>query len=309
MDESTAPEGGVEAEPLTEEAEAPAKEVEEKPEGEAPGKTEDNEESEGEDGEDTDEEIEEIEFNFGGNQLRVPKDAIPEELASKVDEFTRGTWSDYTRKSQEVAEKTKQVEARESAVNMLSTMHGEALDSYSQGLRLRDDIQQLSGIDLGALWQSDPDQARRVSDAISQKQAEFSNVVARVQQQEQALGQAQDEESAKRIAAGKVQIEQRIRGFEAKAPEVIDYVTTNYGIDTKSAENWGANPAGAIMAYKAMLYDRMQAKAKPKATKPSAPNPVKPLKGKGGKSSKNPDDMTTDEWVNWRENQIRRKSA
>ena len=250
-----------------------------------------------EDGEEAEEEapVEEIEFDFGGNKLKVPKGAIPEELAAEIDKFTKGTWSDYTRKSQAVSEKAKDIEARYTAVAKMESLNGEALNTYSQGLQVKAELEQLMGIDLNALWQSNPDQARHVSDLRAQKQAEFNGIVQKVSQTEHQLTQAQQAEMDRIAAQGEALLEKRVKGFSAKVPEIIDYVSDTYGIDkAHAAKVWRADPATAEMAYKAMMFDRMQASAgKPASPAKAQASPVPAMKTKGAASgSSDPENMT-----------------
>lgn len=255
-------------------------------------------------------EADEYEFDFGGNALRVPKKGITPELAEEVQKFGKGLWSDYTRKSQHIAESAKSLQVREQNVQKLQQLQGDALDTYSRGLGLRQELDQLSKVDINSLWQSDPDQARKVSDAISQKTAEFNDVVSRVSQYEQAISHTQAAETARRAEEGKRFIEQRVKGFTKQAGEVIDYVTSNYGIPKSEAETWPLNPAAAEMAYKAMMYDKLQAKTK-KKTSPRVEKvevkPNKPFRSNSGKANKNPDKMSADEWLKWRNSQLAKK--
>lgn len=293
MEDSTAAESGVEPEIVdapaadeAEEIETPETDGEEAPEGE-------NADEEGDDKED---EAEEIEFDFGGNKFKVKKGDIPENLAGELDKFAKGIWSDYTRKSQDAAERTKSIEARERAVEKLSSLNGDALQAFSRGLRVREEIEELSKIDLQSLWQSDPDLARRVSDEMSRKKSEFSTIVNQVQKAESELTVAQQQEVARRMDEGKQIIERRIKGFSQRVPEVIDYVTKTYGMTKEEAETWPLNPNTAEMAYKAMMYDRMQASSKAKPAHKAAPaQPTTPVKGKGGTASKDPAAMSVSE--------------
>jgi hypothetical protein len=232
---------------------------------------------------------EEIEFDFGGNKFKVPKGSIPDEIADQLDKFTKGTWSDYTRKSQEVAEVRKSVEARAQAVAKLEGINGEVLSAYSKGLQIKAEIEQLRGIDVNALWQSNPDQARRVSDLMAQKSAEFNATVNRVAQLETGLTQAQEAEAARRAQEGEAVLERRIKGFSQKIPEIIDYVAQNYGIDKDhAAKVWRQDPATAEMAYKAMMFDRMQlAGKKPAPVAPKTAAPVTAMKAKGASPASN----------------------
>lgn len=299
-DNSTAP-TGVEAATESDETEAPAADTEEL-------ETETNAEADAEnteDGEGDGEPAEEIEFDFGGNKLKVPKGAIPEDVAEKLGTFTKSTWADYTRKSQDVAERVKSVEARESAVEKLGTLNGEILTTFSRGLALKDEISQLQQVNLPALWQSDPDQARRVSDSISRKQAELSSIANAVSTKEQELTNAQQSDVARRMDEGKQLIERRVKGF--KADDVVAYAI-KAGIPERDARAWALNPLVTEFAHKAMLYDRMQAAAKPKPAPVPAAEPVRPMKGKAAATAtKDPDKMSMEEWMKWQDSVEKRK--
>lgn len=303
-----------EPEPETPEAEAPET-PEAQPEEEAKEEPRDDgtEEEPEEDQEEQEPEFDE--FDFGGNKLQLPKGSVPDELRTKIDEFTKGTWGDYTRKSQEHAERSKAVEARERAVEKIVSLNGEALQTYSQGLQLKAEIEQLSQIDVNALWQSDPDRARRISDTLARKQAQFQQVVQQVSQKETEMSKAQAEELSRRKEEGKAVIERRVKGFTEKLPEVLDYVVEHHGMDRKEAEeNWSLNPSFAVMAYKAMRFDRMQqAQKKTPAPKTPPAQPMKPVANKGGRASldlvKDADKMSVDEWTRKRNEQLRKKQG
>lgn len=327
-DEATAREG-VAAEEAIEETEATveAEATEEADEADAESQAEDSEAEEGdgsEEGAEDDAETESIEFDFGGNKLSIPKGSVPEELAQEIDKFSKGIWSDYTRKSQEISEKSKSLEAREAAVEKITNLSEDAQKFYSRGVQLREEIERLSGINTQSMWQSqnpeDRDRARQISDAISQKQAELQSIVGKLNQTEAEIGQAQQQEVARRKAEGEQWLERRIKGFKAeKLPAVIDYAVNTLGLSRKEAEgDWALNPAITAAVHKAMLYDQMQA-ARPKkgqTTKPApAQKPVKPPKIGGGKATRDPDlvqdadKLSPDEWLRRRNQQLAKRAA
>lgn len=274
MDENEIPTGDEEVAV----AEAP-----ESPDVEAPEGDETTEPVDDEGDQEQEQEPELREFDFGGNKFSVPKDAIPDELAAEIEKFTKGTWADYTRKSQDVAEQKRALEAEKTAVERLAKLNGDALYSFSKGLQLKSEIEQLRQVNLDQLWQSDPDRARRVSDQLAVKQAEFQRTVQDVQAKEAELSAAQQQEMQRQMEEGRKHVERYVKGFEQKVPEVVEYVTKTYGMTKEQAESWPLNPATAAMAYKAMMYDRMQASASQKKPVGKAEvKPVVPQKGKGG---------------------------
>lgn len=269
--QEVAPEADV---PETDAPEAEETEIEDTPdtEGEPEG-----EPVEGEDGEET---VEEDELNIGGDKLRFPKGSVPKEVVDKLTEFSKGLEASYTKKFQDVAESRKSVEATKAVVEKMQGMTGDLLKTFSMGEAIKQEIAELSQVNLSQLWQSNPDQARQVSDLIAVKQAQFQQILNHVTQTEQQLEQQKAAEIVRLDTEGKAVLEKRIKGFSQKAPEVIDYVVKTYGVDRGEAERYGLNTAAAEMAYKAMLLDRMQAASKPKP-KPIQTAPVKPV-AKGG---------------------------
>lgn len=320
---TAAPEGGVDesieapAESNAEEVEPTADENATGPEAEGEEDASpdaDEQEGEGDDEESTEgdeDEAPSVELNFGGNKVSIPANATAEEAAAEVQKFADNIWGDYTRKSQDVSEKAKSLEARSSAVERLAELNGEALEAYSRGQHLQREIEQLERVDLRSLWQSEPDRARQISDAIQHKRAEFTQVVGAVNAKEAELNQHKEAEMARLRSEGEAVLERQIKGFKAeKLPIVIDYAVNTLGMDQKTAESdWALNPAITQAVYKAALWDRAQDAAKKSRPKPAKAKPVKPRKGgTGGKSApdivKDADKMSPEEWLNHRNRQL-----
>ena len=255
----------------------------------------DAEDDEGESESDDDEGPEMRAFEFGGNKLEIPADAVPPELADEIDKFAKGTWSTFTKGQQENVERTVSLDAREDAVAKISSLNGEALNTYSRGLQLRADIAQLQTVDLEPLWQSEPDRARRISDALSAKQAEYQQVFNLVGQQEAAITEAQSAEKARRVEEGIAVLNKRYKNFSTeKAPQLVKYAMEAYGMPERQANDWAVNPVMTEMAYKAMLYDQQTKAQKKPASKPAQAKPVKPIKtsGKASTGLRDPDKMS-----------------
>lgn len=284
-----APEADPELEEIGEEV---ADETEEELEADAE-EAEDESESE-----DEVEEVEDYELTFGGNSKKFPAGSMTPEIAKELQNFGDKMYADYTRKSQANAQTQKTLASKSESVEKLMDLNGEALQTYSVGLQLRNDIQQLQSVDLDTLWQSNPDQARIYSDSLAQKQAEFQNIVSLVDQQETALNEAKQSHSVRRGQEGRKALNEKIQDFETKvAPKVVDYVMDSYGWDKATAEKWDQNPDMTDMARKAMLYDQSQAKMQ-SASKKTAPKakPVASMKAKGkGATTSDPSKMSLEQ--------------
>ena len=266
------------------------------------------------DDEDADEDVPEYrEYDFGGKKFQVNKDALSDEQAEQFESYGKGLQSDYTKKTQELAEQRKQIEAREQSAEKLLSLQGDTLDIYSKGLAIRQELAQLNEIDLNQLWQSNPDQARQISDAISQKTKEFNATVQQVSAKEGEMAHTKQADQQAREIEGEKTLNARIPQFTEKVGDVIDYFCKTYGADKKATEaGWRSDPVVTELAYKAMMFDKMKAKVK-KGSKvnPATATESKPVKGKGGRHKSNTptDKDSAKDWLAKRNAQIRKRTG
>lgn len=291
----------VESEEVDEEAEESAEEQE-------PG-TDSEEFDEDEELEDDEEPEEMYEMNFGSEKLSVPKSQLPEEVAQKLQSYADGIEASSTKKFMAIAEERKEIEAQRKTYEKLSQLNGEALSLFGQGQAIAQEVAALEREDLNALWQSNPDEARRKSDLLNQRRAQKEQYLYALAQYDQAMKQEEDAETARRMERGKELVDEAIPGFSTKeAQRVIDYAVKK-GVPKEEAEKWPLNPYAAITSYQAMLYEEMQAKAKTQSKKKPV-QPVKPSGSKGGGPKKDPSRqaMSTEDYIKWY-NKKRRKRA
>lgn len=247
--------------------------------------------------------VEEHEFTFGNEKLSVPKSAIPDEVAEKLNSFSKGVWSDYTKKSQAIAEQTKSLEAQAEAVQTLGNLNGEAMSVYSKVIALESELAEYQNpqIDWDSMYRDDPDAYRLHSDKRARLEGDLNRTRGQLNQHVQSLNQAKGSERERFMAEGRKAIEQRIKGFGAKEQEVKDYLINEAGVPADKVEDWPLNPVGMEMAYKAMLYDSMQKKMKSSGKAlPKKASTVPASKIKGGKpAAKNPAKMSMNEYAKY----------
>lgn len=284
-----------EAEPVSDAEETTVSEAEETEQQSAVDQETDNS-----DDTDAEEESDSLVLDLGGNKLELAKDSNLADVLEQVEGYGKGLQADYTRKTQEHAERVKSLEAREKSLEKLSTINTDVLNVYAKASHLKAEIDQFQNLDMNALWQSDPDQARRLSDLRSSKQSEFSQALAELNRKEQELTRAQETERNRRKEEGKALIEKQVKGFNAD--EVVSYAIKE-GIPEQDAKDWALTPQLAVWAWKAAQFDKMQAKAKQPAPKQQKPaQPVTPMKaaGKAGGRPFDPvrdaDKLPADEW-------------
>ena len=258
----------------------------------------------GEEGESEEEpEYEEIEFDFGGSKLAVNKGSTVDEVAGKLQDYAKSLESGFTQKTQALAEQRKSLEAQTEAVQKLSSLNGETLDLYEQSKHIQREMAGLEDyIEKNQLWDNDPDEARKLSDKKSWLGGKYQEVEQQRQYKLEAMNQEQSTQRDRFMEEGRKQMSSKIKGFESKASEVVDYVVKTYGIPRERAEEWPLNPVGTEMAYKAMMFDKMQSTMKTaKQPKIKPAGVVPPTKTSARNSRKPLHEMSMDEYVKARD--------
>jgi hypothetical protein len=204
-----------------------------------------------------------------------------EEVEVPLDELLKGysRTADYTRKTQEIAETRKAIEAERVKIEEANKLR----DTYAQRLQLIEQMlnQQESGEDLATLKETDPiGYATRVAE-----QVEREKQLAAVRAEQQRIAQQQQAEHSERL---KQHLAQEAQKLAEAIPEFADPVKSQVvKADVRNyAKNLGfsdqelaqAYDSRAITAlYKAMQYDKLMGK-KPEANKKvsQAPKMLKP---------------------------------
>lgn len=213
--------------------------------------------------------------------------------------------ADYTRKTQELAEIRKVLNERQSKLDTIVTQ-GEALVQT-----LAAEFQaEFQGVDWLKLAAEDPAQYVHKRAQFDERQRKLGLAVGQLQQAQGQKAQVEQESLQSRL------VEEQKRLFEAipdwKEPAkataemsaVREYLTKS-GYDPEEV-NGVTDHRAVVLARKAMLYDKLTAKLPKAAPVPSAPPPPAPAQSKA-KAAPNPDKMSMDEWLKWRNSNLARK--
>lgn len=296
-DETTALDEGVEPEAVETETTDQAAPEPDATDDEQPETDELDADAEGDEdtAEDDEEVVEKVEIDLGGNKLSLNKGDVPDDVLEQVQSFVKDSWAATTKRNQENAEKARSLEAREAALGRLDRLEEQTLEAYSDGHNALKQLQKLPTPEqVRQLWQSpnplDRDRARQLSDTRAELERDYNDAIAKVNEHEKTYFSERDAEMQRRREEGKQLVERMSPGFTKDLDAVIEYASSDLGVDEKAArEGWADNPAMAVAVRKAMLYDRMKAAQQKQGAgkqKPvKAPEPSKPLKGKGGPST------------------------
>lgn len=286
MDEMTNPESEVIE---SEVADTEATEAVETDEVETDGVESDSDESEQEDPDSED-------VEFEGKQYKLPK-TLKEALLRQAD---------YTKKTQEVAETRRALEHQAQEFQQRVQIQQQTLQDHAHLMTIDSQLQQLEQLDWNRVIDEDPVQAMKLQQQYNSLRGMREQVTTRINQIAQQQFVQQQQSTAKLIESGSQQLAKEIAGW---SPELAKSLKS-YGVEEGgfSAEEMSSvlDPRQVKVLHKAYLYDQLMSKqqAKPK-TEPA--KPVTTIKAQKAQAAKDPDKMSTAEWVKWREAQIRKK--
>lgn len=223
-----------------------------------------------------------LSIDFAGTKFEYKEGELTPEMAERVQETIKGFEGAQTRKSQELAEMRKTVEEAKASVEKIQALDGQALQLFTNGQQLKREIERIEQIDMMALRQSSPDQARFLSDDLSTYRSQLAQVTNEVDRLETASSEAQKVEMDRVMEQGRKDVLKYDPDFMKNESAIIEYVKSTYGMTDEQAKSWPLNPASASMADKARRFDDLQARLKAKKpAKIPKPVPTKAVKGRG----------------------------
>jgi len=265
-------------------------------------KSDENESDSSEEEEQSDDEeltLEDIEFD--GKEYAVPKEL--------KEAFLRQ--SDYTKKTMEVAEQRKQVEAQQKEFNTQretlqkqQQQYQENLESIVQIKTLDDQLKHLKDIDLTGSSMEEKLNFDRDLRIIQDKRNELEQGLKQKQQQ---TSFEQQQQLAKLEEDTKSKLQQEIKGWNNDLQSNLSEYAKSQGISDQFIESsMRYDPIAVKTMHKAYLYDQL---AKKQFSKPKIQ--VKPAgKIQSGKSvvEKDPSKMSQSEYAQWRRKRINSKN-
>ena len=267
-----------------------------------------DDEGDTEGGDETDEETDDgsdpetVEVEFNGQKYKVP--------AALKDGFLMQ--GDYTRKTQEVAEQRKAVDAERTQVQQMAQMTQEEIGALVDLRNIDAQLEQYQKVNWQAAFQEDPfgaQSARAAFDDLKDKRA------AALQSYQQASGKRS--EAAKQATAKRLQetAEYAQKNIPNWSPE-LDLEITRYaeskGFDRDTLKN-AYTPQVYEILHKAFIGEQLMAKQAAAKPKPKSQAPKKPLttvKPKGQASGqKDISDMSMDEYADYMNAKERKRKA
>lgn len=255
-------------------------------------------------GNEPDEEFDDVEVD--GKKYQLPKTAA-EKLKSE-----RLMHGDYTRKTQELAEQRKQIEAQGQQLQRARQSQQEHLQDMAKVVAIDQQLRQIAELDWNRLIDEDPATAQKLQMNQQRLQQERQAAQAAITKRDQEAALSEQQSFAKRVQDAEAYMQREIQGWSAERSNQLASYAKKDGIDsTALAKALVDVPHLAKYLHKAELYDRLQERqAKGKASSAEPPKveakPV-PRVGAGAKGTKDPLNMTDTEFAAMRRAQIKHR--
>lgn len=242
----------------------------------------------------------EEEVEYEGKQYKLPKE-LKEALLRNAD---------YTRKTQEVAEHRRAVEAERENHHRQVAFQQEFFAECAEAFNLDKQIKQYRALDLNALYQTDPDQARQLDWNIRQLEERRDQVVAGISQKSNERALQTQQETARRGQEAAAFLEREIKGWApgGELDRALESYAKSYDVQNIGPALVG-NPKLALILHKAYQFDQLTAKQAAKPKPPTQAKPVTRISATKGTAAKDPSQMSDTEFAAWRKSHIKRRSA
>jgi len=247
----------------------------------------------------TDEELEEAEFE--GKKYKLPKQIKGALLRQ----------SDYTKKTQEIAELRKATEVQKEVVQKMDEERRRNFEAYAEVHNLNAQLEQAyKSIDWDRLYEEDPTNATKLEREMRVLEGRRNQRLNEIRQKETELASKQQQETAKLEEETKSSISQNIKNWNSELESKLLQYAKKVGVPEETFRHATKTDAVAIkVLHDAYAYNQLKEKVlSRKPAKVADLEPVTSLKPRVKNSSNfsfEPSDKDSmDEWVKKRNAQL-----
>jgi hypothetical protein len=272
-------------------------ESEQEYETEEPEEAEESEPEEGEP-EETEEEGEEVEYE--GKNYKLPKE-LKEALLRQ---------SDYTRKTQEVAEQRKAIESQRENAEIAIQAVTQFQKEFSELTLVNNQLEHFKGFDWNEAINESPADAMRLQMKYQQLVESRNELTGKINNIQQEVEQRRNAELQQAIQQGEAILAKELPGWGPEKKQAVARAAIEvYGFDPKELSTV-TDPRMIKVLHDAAEFAKLKKESLSKIKTPEK-TPAKPtvvVKASGSsKAAINPDKLSADDWVKWREADLKKK--
>lgn len=250
------------------------------------------------DGEHPEEEDEDLEEELDGLKVRGKKEAIERLKAERLMQ------ADYTRKTQEVAEQRKAIQAERERVEQTRAFEQQNLDIVADIRAMDREMAQLQQVNLHQLSDQDPVQAQKLMVRLQQLQSIRGQAANALAQRQAQFQQWSQHEAARQLEEGRQVLQREIPGWGPDlAAKLVEYGKSR-GYTEAQLGNV-TTPNFVIDLYRSFQFDEARKKATQRPKQVQEKPVTRVQASSKSRGVVDPDKLSTDEWMKWRNSQIR----
>lgn len=215
--------------------------------------------------------------------------------------------ADYTRKTQELAEHRRALEAGHQALHEIAEAHGEHLADHARLIALGDQIARLEQQNWPALHQQNPAGAQQLLTQLFQMKQAHEVEASQLAHKQQVQAFDQQRQHATQVEQAKALLGHHIDGWSPEYAAELGQFAMSQGLTPEEVSSV-SDPRLVLLlhhAYRGHQADQQKA-AGQRLAQAQAVRPAVQVGG-GGSAPNDPNRMSTDDWMRHRRGQLRKK--
>ena len=217
--------------------------------------------------------------------------------------------SDYTQKTQSLAEQRKSVEAQAAALQQQAELQQQTIEDVAAVKAIDQQIEQYNALNWDELYNSDVGQASALDRQKRELESQRQNTINRLNENQAKALANQRAEHARIVEEGQKVLKKEIDNWTPELAQTIAAYGISQGLKEQAVASI-TDPVHVKLIDKARRYDELVAKQKAAMPKAEPPKSAVKVKGKRASATKDPDKMSIEEWTKMRNKQVeKRRSA
>lgn len=245
---------------------------------------------------------EEGEIEVDGKKFVMPKSAAEKLKAERL------MHADYTRKTQEVADSRKAIEAEREQVKQAAAQQQQYLDDVAEMRAIDKQLKQLADLPWDRIIQEDPVNAMQLQQQQRALEAQRNTVAQTVTQKQNEHALVEQQATAKQLQEAEAYVQREIPGWTQERGNVVNAFAAAEGMkmDPALAKLIIQQPALLKIMDKAEKFDQLVKKKSAKPPAPTAPPaPVTRVSAARASAKVDPAKLPVDDWMAQRNKQVR----
>lgn len=235
------------------------------------------------------------EVDYEGEKFKVPaklKDALLRQ-------------ADYTRKTQEVAEERRSLEQQRAEVAQRAEFNQKHVREVAKVMAIDERLEQYQKLDWDSLADADPVQAMKLDRQMRDLQSQRQQAVNSIEQIHERTALETHQATARRLQEAQAEVKRDIPNWSSELDMELKKTAMSFGFNEQEARV--SDPRTIKLVHKAYLYDQLM---KERTKSPQAAEPAKPvtrITAVKTTAVTNPDKLSPDDWLKWRNTQLRKR--